>query len=168
VTGGREPPKLKLDGDATEFGRIDKQSFKAAATITSGSRLAVEQDNATLGAWPISLVPDLAPTIEFATQPQRTQRSALRLEYLAKDDYGVEAARAVIRRTDPKAPDETIDIELPLPGQHLKEARAAGFQDLTPHPWAGLPVEIRLVAVDAIGQTGSSEPFAMTLPERVF
>src|SRR5262249_6212029 len=100
VTGGRESPKLMLDRDATEFRRLDKKSFKAATTITSGSHLAVEQDNATLGAWPISVVPDLAPTIEFATQPQRTQRSALRLEYLAKDDYGVEGARAIIRRTD--------------------------------------------------------------------
>jgi uncharacterized protein (TIGR02302 family) len=168
VTGGRATPKLKLDGAATDFGKIDEKNYKAAATITQGSRLAVEQDGAVLGAWPMTVIPDEKPTVAFATQPQRTQRAALRLEYQAKDDYGVETVKAVIRRTDPKAPDESIELDLPLPGQRLKEAKAASYHDLTPHPWAGLPVEIRLVASDAIGQLGSTEPFAMTLPERVF
>jgi uncharacterized protein (TIGR02302 family) len=168
ITGGRDTPKLKVDGDATEFARVDAKSFKLGATIASGSRLTVEQDGATLGTWAMTVIPDETPTIEFVTPPQRTQRAALRLEYLAKDDYGVEGARATIRRTDPKATDETLELELPLPGQHLREARAASFHDLTPHPWAGLAVELRLVAIDAIGQTGSSEPVAMTLPERAF
>src|SRR5205823_14123703 len=49
---------------------------------------------------------------------------------------------------------------------HLKEAEGTSYHDLSPHPWAGLPVEIRLVAVDALGQTGESEPVRMALPER--
>jgi uncharacterized protein (TIGR02302 family) len=73
----------------------------------------------------------------------------------------------VIRREGGK-PDETIDLEAPLPGLHLKEAQATSYHDLSPHPWAGLPVEIRFVATDALGQTGESEPVQMKLPERVF
>ena len=65
-------------------------------------------------------------------------------------------------------PDETIELEAPLPGLHLKEAQATSYHDLSPHPWAGLPVEIRLVATDALGQTGESEPVRMKLPERDF
>ncbi|MCW0208586.1 MAG: DUF4175 domain-containing protein, partial [Achromobacter sp.] len=42
------------------------------------------------------------------------------------------------------------------------------FHDLTAHPWAGLPVTIRLIATDGAGQTGRSEDAALTLPERVF
>ncbi|MGH7036800.1 MAG: DUF4175 family protein, partial [Stellaceae bacterium] len=42
------------------------------------------------------------------------------------------------------------------------------YEDLTAHPWAGLPVEIRLVATDALGQPGESAPVRMILPERVF
>ena len=61
-----------------------------------------------------------------------------------------------------------IELELPLPGLHLKDAEAASYHDLSPHPWAGLPVEIRLVAVDALGQTGESEPVRTVLPERGF
>src|SRR5205814_4454534 len=51
---------------------------------------------------------------------------------------------------------------------HLKEAKAASYHALSPRPWAGLPVEIRLVATDALGQTGESEPVRMKLPERKF
>ena len=64
--------------------------------------------------------------------------------------------------------DDTLEIELPLPGQHLKEAKNASFHDLTPHPWAGLPVEMKLVATDALGQIGESDKVTVTLPERVF
>ena len=46
--------------------------------------------------------------------------------------------------------------------------KGASFQDLTAHPWAGLPVELRAVARDALGQIGASAPVAMTLPERKF
>src|SRR6185295_17570928 len=53
-------------------------------------------------------------------------------------------------------------------GLHLKEAEAASYHDLTPHPWAGLPVEIRLLATDALGQVGQSEPAQLVLPERNF
>jgi tetratricopeptide (TPR) repeat protein len=44
----------------------------------------------------------------------------------------------------------------------------ASQQDLTAHPWAGLPVLARLVATDAAGQTGASEQAPLVLPERPF
>jgi uncharacterized protein (TIGR02302 family) len=91
----------------------------------------------------------------------------LRLDYRASDDYGVETVKAVIRRRE-GGDDEAIELELPLPGLHLKEAEATSYHDLTPHPWAGLPVEIRLLATDALGQVGQSEPAQLVLPERSF
>jgi uncharacterized protein (TIGR02302 family) len=166
VHGGRNPPSLKIDNQTSAFGRVDEQNFKGSATLTAGSRLAVEQDGRTLGAWPISIVPDLPPKIEFAKPPQHTQRAVLRLEYQANDDYGVESAKAVITRPgDPSGP---ITLDLPLPGAHLKDAHDASFHDLTAHPWAGLPVDIHLEAKDALGQTGESDTLRITLPERVF
>ena len=65
-------------------------------------------------------------------------------------------------------PDDKLEIPLSLPGLHLKEAKATAYQDLSPHPWAGLPVNITVVATDALGQTGESEPVRMDLPERTF
>jgi uncharacterized protein (TIGR02302 family) len=167
VHGGRNPPRLNLDSKATAFTRIDEHNFKAGATITAGKRMTVTQDGRTLGAWSLLVVTDHPPTIAFAKAPSRTSRMALRLDYAAADDYGVEGVKAFIHRADdPKA--DPIVLDLPLPGQHLKDAQGTSFNDLTPSLWAGLPVLIQLQATDALGQTGSSETVQTVLPERVF
>jgi uncharacterized protein (TIGR02302 family) len=167
VHGGRSVPHLAIDGESRDFEAVDNQNFQAAATLTSGKELAVTQSGATLGSWPIEIIPDNPPKVAFAKPPEGTSHAALRVDYQASDDYGVEAVKSVIRR-EGGGPDETIELDLPLPGLHLKEAKATNYRDLSPHPWAGLPVEIRLVATDALGQTGESEPVRMTLPERKF
>ena len=75
--------------------------------------------------------------------------------------------RPEIRRLDePEA--EPIALPLTLPGRNLRDARSQSFHDLTPHPWAGIAVEITLQATDAIGQPGLSEPVRTVLPERIF
>ena len=171
VQGGRTVPQLEIDDEIVAFGRVDEHNFKGSATLTSGSRLAVAQGGQALGAWPITIVPDQPPAIAFAKPPQRTQRAALRLEYHASDDYGVESAKAIIMRVDGAGTANKsypLTVDLPLPGQHLKEAHNSSFHDLTAHPWAGLPVDIRLEATDALGQIGESETLRTTLPERVF
>jgi len=167
VHGGNAVPRLAIDGETRDFDAIDKQNFRTAATLTSGKQLKVIQADTTLAGWPIEIIPDNPPKIAFAKSPAATPRAALRIDYQASDDYGVEGVKAVIRRDGGK-PDEAIEIEAPLPGLHLKEAQATSYHDLTPHPWAGLPVEIRLVATDALGQTGESEPVRIKLPERAF
>lgn len=167
VQGGRDVPRIEVDGKATDFARIDAKNFKGSTTLTAGHQLAVTQDGRKLGAWPITVIPDQPPTIAFVGIPQKTLRDAFRIEYQASDDYGVESAKAVIHRVGAPA-DETIELELPLPGLHLKEAHNASFHDLTAHLWAGLPVEIHLEATDAPGQIGKSETLTVTLPERQF
>jgi len=167
VHGGGAVPRLTIDGEARDFDAIDQQNFRTAATLTSGKQLKVIQGATTLASWPIEIIPDNPPKIAFAKPPTATPRAALRIDYQASDDYGVEDVKTVIRRDGGK-PGEMIEIEAPLPGLHLKETQATSYHDLTPHPWAGLPVEIRLVATDALGQTGESEPVRITLPERVF
>ncbi|HTQ35367.1 MAG TPA: TIGR02302 family protein [Stellaceae bacterium] len=167
VHGGHAVPRLSIDNEKSDFQQIDKQNFRASVNLTKGQKLSVAQDGATLGSWPIEIIPDTPPTIAFAQPPHGTIRAALRLEYKAADDYGIEGIKVVIRR-EKGNPDEKIEIPLPLPGLHLKEAHATNYQDLSPHPWAGLPVEITLVATDALGQIGQSLPVRMILPERVF
>jgi uncharacterized protein (TIGR02302 family) len=167
VHGGRNPPRLKIDEHGSDFTPVDDQNFKGTATITAGKRLTVEQDGRSLGSWPILVVPDLPPQITFAKPPSRTTRMALRLDYTAGDDYGVETVKAIIHRSDDPA-GEALTLDLPLPGQHLKDVRATAYNDLTAHLWAGLPVDIQLQATDALGQIGKSETVQTILPERVF
>lgn len=171
IHGGSGLPHLSIDDAASDFKPVDKTNFSAQAVLTKGRSLAVIQGSATLGRWPIEIVPDNPPTAAFVQPPGATQRAALRLEYRATDDYGVESVKLVVRREEAKAggkPGDKLEIPLPLPGLHLKDAHATSYQDLSPHPWAGLPVEVSVVAVDALGQTGESAPVSMTLPERTF
>jgi uncharacterized protein (TIGR02302 family) len=167
IHGGRGQPRLSIDKTASDFEAVDQHNFRAQTMLTTGKSLAVSQGGTTLGHWPIEIIPDNPPVASFVEPPKGTARAALRLEYQASDDYGVESVKAVIRRQDGN-PNDKIEIELPLPGLHLREAHATSYQDLSPHPWAGLPVEITVVATDAIGQTGASEPVRLDLPERSF
>ncbi|MBI3506345.1 MAG: TIGR02302 family protein [Proteobacteria bacterium] len=188
VSGGSASPRLTLDGMPVPFAPIDLaaapaagasgaapgprlQSWRVASELTTGHRLTVEQGERALGAWDLTLIPDAPPTVEFVQPPQASQRATLRLEYRAKDDYGLAGIVAEIRRD---APDDTtgagapIDLALPLSAPRAKDSTAANFYDLTAHPWAGLPVTVTLRATDVAGQTGASEPVRTILPERVF
>ena len=170
--GGRGTPRLKIDDEATSFSVVDANAYKITATIDGGDRLSVEQDGKEIAAWPLSVIPDTEPEVEFATPPTRTTRAALRIEYQAVDDYGITEVKAFIRRAGPGAAHisavKPIVLDLPLPGAGFRKAKEAGYHDLTAHPWAGLPVSIQLMAKDGIGQIGVSQSRVMVLPERLF
>lgn len=178
VTGGPAPPRLSVDAKQTAFAPVEnsalaadgqrRQSWRASAELTDGTRLKIDQGHATMGAWTLRLVPDAPPTVEFPRSPERTRRAALRIDYLAKDDYGVAGVIAEIRRPDATGPGRNVDLALPLPGARLKEAAASSYHDLSAHPWAGLPVKLTLRATDLAGQTGASETLDFVMPERVF
>ena len=171
VTGGEDAPTLIIGSTLSEFEDLDGRSFEIERAVHFGERLAVEQDGTELGAWPITVVPDTPPEIDFAEPPSATERGALRLSYVAFDDYGLEAVRArVVLHPDVEIAVDLppIDLDLTLPGHWPLEADGVGFFDLTPHPWAGLDVLVRLSAADAPGRVGSSPSVRMTLPERIF
>ncbi len=179
VTGGEGKPSLIIDKHETEFTAIDNRgadespapAWRVGATLTAGSALTIKQGGTTLGAWPIKIVVDQPPTVAWAKKPSVSERGALHLEYKAQDDYGLASVSATIRRQGNPPADAAgtpITIPMTLPGQNLKEATGSTYQDLTAHPWAGLPVLVQLHATDAKGQTGASEEIAMTLPERHF
>ncbi|HYH38577.1 MAG TPA: TIGR02302 family protein [Azospirillum sp.] len=173
VSGGGGAPKLEVGGGAVPFDAVDASTFQIQRPVESGTRIAVTQGGGTLGSWPIQVIPDNPPAIDYASPPAKSERGALRIEYQARDDYGVTAANATVRLATPEGTAPALDrtpVELPLalPGVRPKEARNAGFHDLTAHPWAGLPVTVQLAATDGAGQTGKSEEFAMVLPERPF
>lgn len=171
VQGGSEAPELRLGEAATPFTPVEADTYQIKTEIKAGNRLAVAQGGREIAAWPITVIPDQPPAIAFAAPPAVGERRALRLAYKASDDYGLSSVTATIRRADGKTgPGSVAQIELPqpLPGLDLKKAEQVSYHDLTPHPWAGLPVEIRLTAKDALGQTTTTEPVQIVLPERDF
>ncbi|WP_395016101.1 TIGR02302 family protein [Dongia sp.] len=159
---------LLANGESKDFEMLDAITQRIEGKIQSGDEIAIEADGDTLARWPIKVVPDQAPSIAFATDPSATDRGVLRLDYTAKDDYGIKSVKAVVQLAKEGTNKESLELNLPIPQLDAKELKAYSYQDLTAHPWSGLEVEIRLVARDAQGQIGASAPVVITLPERKF
>jgi uncharacterized protein (TIGR02302 family) len=168
VTGGSGEPRLALDGHAEPFRALDKSSFQADRELTEGGHLTVRRDGRELAAWDIAVIADQPPTAEWTDNPARAPGSQqTRLPWRASDDYGVVSLQAEMRLRDrPDAP--PLVVSIPLPGGTPKTAHGVNQQDLTAHPWAGLPVIARLVARDALNQPGESREAEFVLPERPF
>lgn len=171
VKGGRGTPALIVGEKETPFTPMDRENAKVEATLEEGGRLAVVQGAKALADWRLAVVIDLPPIVAFSDQPQPTPRAALRISFSAEDDYGVDSADAKVRRIGEDGEivnGKPLSLELPLAGKGVRKAEETSYHDLTPHPWAGFKVRIRLIAKDAIDQTGESEPMEVTLPERNF
>jgi len=179
VNGGEGVPVLVVaEGedaatDTTEasFETVGTRAHQIERPIEAGTALTIRQDDADLAGWTITVVPDLKPTVTMAEPPAATERAALMIHFAASDDYGLASVEARIDRLNSfgeVASEAPIVLPLSLPGAAPEAVDAKDFHDLTPHPWAGQPVRITLVAHDAIDQEGRSEPLNILLPERRF
>jgi len=162
---GRGTPALHLGTERVAMTQVDPGAWRVETPIKSGDRLAVLMGAQTLGSWPMTVIPDRPPTIEVKGAPDKTDRSALKIDYHASDDYGIDRGTALIRR--PEGGGEPLS--LPLGGlAGRRDGQGSLVADLTAHPWAGLTVELVLTVVDVSGQTGQTAPISITLPEREF
>lgn len=117
----------------------------------------------------VAAIPDRAPMIELMGKPRNNARGTMTLSYRAEDDYGVVSAEAVFSKADagralyepPRLP-----LALPAGAGGLGEGRAT--LDLAGSPYAGAKMTMRLVAKDAAGNEGASDPIEVTLPQRRF
>ena len=168
VTGSGSAPSLALNGHGAPFRALDASSFQADLDLTAGGHLAVRDGGGELAGWDLTVVADRPPTAAWTEPPgAAADGQHLRLPWTVTDDYGVVGLQAELHLRDrPSAP--PLVIAIPLPGGDPHSAHGVSQQDLTAHPWAGLPVIARLIARDYPGQTGSSEPAEFVLPERVF
>lgn len=169
VQGGQGGPELELAGKSlASFTAGGEALYRAEATLEESGQLLVQQEGEALGKWDLKVMPDLPPQVEYLSAPARTARASLQLDYAVKDDYGVESLVAIISRRDTAGAGQSMELPLPLPARLPKEAEGRSFQDLTPHPWAGILVSIELEARDAAGQSGRTEAVELVLPARVF
>jgi uncharacterized protein (TIGR02302 family) len=169
VSGGAGgAPRLDAGGREVAFRRLDAQSFAAETTLETPGRLAIMRDGRELAAWPLRLLTDAPPTVAFVAPPGRAPASPqLRIEFDARDDYGVVAVDAILRLVA-RPESEPLVVPMPVPGGAARHVRGTGQPDLSAHPWAGLPVTIMLEARDGADQTGRSETLTVELPERQF
>ncbi|MFK7792455.1 MAG: TIGR02302 family protein [Devosiaceae bacterium] len=121
---------------------------------------------------PLLITPDAPPLIRYAGEPETTAVGALTLHYHAEDDYAVISTHADVEPANERYADATALIEAPRIDLVLPQERTGGTvettRDLSAHPWAGLEVDMTLVAIDAAGQEATSETIVLTLPQRPF
>lgn len=131
--------------------------------------------------WKFSATGDRAPTIALAKDPERQARGSLQMSYKIEDDYGVTEAQArFVARPGDLAGDSAKDATPPrplfdapqfalaLPNARTRNGVGQTVKDLSEDPYAGADVTLTLTAKDEAGNEGTSEPFEMRLPERLF
>ena len=146
--------------------------------------------------WKFTAIPDRAPTIALAKDPERQARGSLQMSYKIEDDYGVTEAHAHFARraaktdgttdgnadgkVNGKVNDKTADAAEPrplfdppqfaltLPNARTRNGVGQTVKDLSEDPYAGADVTLTLTAKDEAGNEGHSAPFDMRLPERLF
>jgi uncharacterized protein (TIGR02302 family) len=127
--------------------------------------------------WTFTAIPDRAPTIALAKDPERQARGSLQMSYKLEDDYGVTEARAhfVARPGEaskvaatPRPLFDPPQFPLVLPNARTRNGVGQTVKDLSEDPYAGADVTLTLTAKDEAGNEGKSAPFDMRLPERLF
>jgi len=143
----------------------------------SGDGSARVRSPSSLPQWSFKAIPDHAPTIAFAKEPERQAHGGLSLSYKLEDDYGVTQAQAhiALRNQGGGDPEKAtsplyspLEFTLGLPSARTKSGVGQTVKDLSEHPYAGAEVTLTLTAKDEAGNEGRSEPFDMRLPQRIF
>lgn len=131
-------------------------------------------------SWAIAISPDMAPSVAFAGDMKRAADGKMEQPFTATDDYGILSGQATITLDLPNvvrrfglspAPEPraalVLDLPMPINGDRADFTETI-IENLSEHPWVGMPVTIRLRVEDAKGQTGTSEPLKTLLPGRRF
>lgn len=163
----REPPSAALDQRRVPLTSLGPGSGEARLVLDADGALTVRDGNGReIGRWAVDTVPDQPPAVSFNGEPRATHRQVLKIDLAATDDYGL-VELALLLAPAGRA-DEVERLPLARPASQPAKLEAGFYQDLTAHPLAGLPVELRLEAVDAAGQKGQSAPVRIVLPAREF
>jgi len=169
--GGLEPAKADARQPLA-------QGSEERRFVIKGNASATLQGVGSGLAWRFTAIPDRAPTIALAKDPEPQARGSLKLDYKMDDDYGVVDAQATFKLAvdaDAEKPGKPVhplfgapDFRLNLPQARTRSGVGQTIHNLTEHPWAGAKVVMTLVAHDEAGNEGRSEPFEFTLPQRFF
>lgn len=165
-----KPKDEKAEGAKTEA-KVPVATANAARTmhykILKDGTLTVDDRS-----WAFSIIPDRVPEIAFDGIPKRTVASALEISFIAKDDYGLQEAHAEIVPVDEPKDARPLyplpEYRLDLPRRAARDAKGTTSRNLSEHPLSGKRVKITLVAKDAAGQEGRSQPVEMVLPAKAF
>jgi hypothetical protein len=168
-------PVLTFDGVDQPFaeeGAKDSPDKTLAANValdrptTEPHILRLALDAHEGGVWRIRVRADKPPQIAITAPPANTGPHTTRLSFEAEGAYPIQGIEAEIAPIAPEATNARTRVKLSAP--RAKSVQEMLFTDLTDQPLAGKPVSLRLIAIDAAGHEGMSDPVTLTLPERAF
>ena len=158
---------------------IDTAAITQELTVVQDGILTIKSQQGGV-EWAIALLPDTPPSVRFDGELTREARGVMRQPFAASDDYAVVSGKAefdldmdtIERRyglvVDPEFREPLVlDLPLPITGDRSDFTEEL-VDDLSRHPWSGLPVTLDLSVEDASGQTGQSETESLLLPGRRF
>lgn len=128
----------------------------------------------------VTVLPDQPPVIRAGSAEARRADGQMVQPFEAEDDHGLVSASARIELDLPNVsrkfglavapePREALSLELPLPRSGARsDVQGRLVEDLSRHPWANMPVNLTLRAIDGIDQAGEAGPTQMVLPGRRF
>ncbi len=132
-----------------------------------------------LASWPITLIPDEAPKIKLVGEPHSEKLGGLTVGWEIADDYGVKSVSTEIALADQQETGVGFEnngvflydppvLKISNFKPNAKTDAGTTTQELAAHPWAGLYVEMTLIATDAAGHTTTTAPTRFKMPERGF
>lgn len=169
---------MRVRGKATKGEREGGDKSSRLAVTLDDSGMLTLRAGGRAGRWPINVIDDRAPTVDFIETPAADSDGRLAVAVKIDDDYGAVAA-ALRLRLDPgqerpldapafdasaTAESRLVDID----GAGGAAGARAFTLDLEAEPWAGLKTIASLVVTDAAGQTGETPPARITLPAKPF
>jgi hypothetical protein len=175
VDGPGGAPRLKLPGKDVMLVSRAGGGWHGQVRLDRSGEVSVHRFGGR-GSWKVTIVPDTAPVLGPEVTLQAASQGRVQVGFSASDDYGVTTARLLLVPVQPieGLPESKIPpLEIPLPARRDAIGAADGeagealnlFAEAQRHPLAGLAVRATLVIGDASGQTASSQPVELVLPE---
>ncbi len=164
-SGVKSNPAFYIDNDKQDLTELNDNTYQANVTIDKATEIRAYLGWQTLGKWPVQVIADTPPSIDWDGDMYATSRAALRIGYKGSDDYGITQAFAEISKPGEK---EIITLKLPVFTVGKNEVKNSSYHDIAHHRWAGQKVNVRLIAYDARDHKTISALHETTLPERVF
>ena len=165
VTGTARDTTLKVDDTATPLEKLADETERVEMDLKPAKRLEIRQAGRLLAGWDVKSIGDAKPSISITAEPSEAARWHLRIDYMVRDDYGVDSVTARITKGG-----EPGKLEFPvnMPPGAGNIFTHSSVHDLASSLWAGQGVVVTLIATDHAGQRSESDPMEATLPERTF
>ena len=173
VTGPVGAPYLQSDGGSIHkklrFAKAADGAYEAKFEVPRAGALRIVRFN-TKARWRIAPGADGKPSASF-DGPPKVDGDDVSFSWNAKDDFGVHGLMLRVRPLHPTpslANAPPVDVPVDSPADEPREAKGEAKISLLRSPYAGMEVQASVVAIDALGQEGESNPQPLKLPEKIF